>query len=69
MEKTKVLNVPLQAVKLGPRDSEVHHNLTLIRWAYYRIYDAAPAYFEKKEFCPHLKGIDLVDRLLRIEET
>jgi hypothetical protein len=69
MEKTKALNAPLQAEKLGPRDSEVHHNLTLIRWAYCRIYDAALAYFEKNEFCRYLRGIDLLDRLLRIEET
>ena len=50
MEKTKALNAPLQAEKSGPRDIEVRHNLTLIRWAYYRIYDAALAYFETKTF-------------------
>ena len=69
MEKTKALNASPQAEKLGPRDSQVHYNLTLIRWAYCRIYDAALAYFDKNEFCRYLRGIDLLDRLLRIEET
>ena len=69
MEQTKALNAPPQAEKLRPRDSQFHYNLTLIRWAYCRIYDAALAYFEKNEFCRYLRGIDLLDRLLRIEET